>query len=136
MNRYLSRRSCSLVRRYVIVISIGLISVGWIMTGCSSAGNEVLPTPLVSKVSTNGTADDHMAAALLYQQEAERLRAKADRYEREAKAIDPLADTKGFRRQALVRAAHENQVKARNMERLYAEHRSKAETMTGQKQRQ
>lgn len=106
------------------------------LSSCSTAADRVLPVPLEDRVTSDGRIDDHMAAAALYQQEAQRLDAEAQKYAEEAAAIKPLEDTKGFRRNALLRTAQNLREKAREMHQLYADHALKAETMTGMHPRQ
>lgn len=117
----------------VIVLCVSLNST---LISCSTAADRVLPVPLEDRVTSDGRIDDHMAAAALYQQEAQQLDAKAQKYAEEAAAIKPLEDTKGFRRNALLRTAQNLREKAREMHQLYAEHAMKAETMTGMHPRQ
>jgi hypothetical protein len=105
------------------------------MISCSTAADRILPAPLESRVTTNGSVDDHLAAAAVYQHEAQRLDAEAQKYADEAAAITPLEDTKGFRRTALLHAAQNLREKARQMHELYAAHALKAETMTGMQPR-
>ncbi|BFU96071.1 MAG: hypothetical protein NTNFB02_27930 [Nitrospira sp.] len=99
--------------------------------GCSFAKDQVLPQDLQTRVASQGTADDHLAAALVYQKEAERAHTKADTFEKAAASIRPLEDTKGFRRSALMTAAQTYQQYAGEMQQLYAAHQAKAETMLG-----
>ena len=117
----------------VIMLCVSLNST---LVSCSTAADRVLPVPLDDRVTRDGHVDDHMAAAALYQQEAQRLDAKAEKYAEEATSIKPLEDTKGFRRNALLRTAQNLREKAREMHQLYAEHAMKAETMTGMQPRQ
>lgn len=112
-----------------------LISMGYV--GCSFSGDQVLPANLESRVSSsNANADDHLAAALLYQQEARRAQTEADKYEEAAASIKPIEDPKGFRRSALRTAAQEHQDTASEMQQLYAAHEAKALTMLGKQQPQ
>jgi hypothetical protein len=117
----------------VIVLCVTLNST---LISCSTAADRILPVPLEDRVTSDGQIDDHMAAAALYQQEAQRLDAKAQKYAEEAASIKPLEDTKGFRRNALLRTAQNLREKAREMHQLYADHAMKAETMTGMHPRQ
>lgn len=113
----------------VIVIVVAATIGGLI--GCSLAADRVLPAPLESRVASNGNADDHMTAAMLYQQEAQRRAAEVIQYEQEAAAIQPIEDPKGFRRSGLLTAAHSSRAQAADMLQLYAEHYTKAQTLTG-----
>jgi protein subunit release factor B len=99
------------------------------LAGC----NTVLPADLKSQLASDGSADEHMAAATLYQNEAKQYEAKANQYEAEAAKIGVLEDTKGFRRRALQIAAEENRNKAKRMEELYAAQLEKAQTLYGKK---
>jgi len=117
----------------MIVLCISLNSM---LISCSTAADRILPAQLENRVTSDGGLDDHMTAAVLYQQEAQRLDAKAQKYAEEAAAIKPLEDTKGFRRNALLRTAQNLREKAREMHQLYADHAMKAETMTGMQPRQ
>ncbi|WP_455371862.1 hypothetical protein [Petrachloros mirabilis] len=107
------------------VLVFGLVG----LTGCGG----VLPAHLEGKLASNGSADDHMAAAMLYQNKATQLEAKADRYEILASKIGVHEDPKGFRRGALVMAAQENRTASKEMHELYASHFEKAQTMYGKK---
>jgi hypothetical protein len=116
---------------------VGLfVSLSSITISCSTASDRALPPPLEGRVTDEGSIDDHRAAAALYQQEAQRLDAEARKYAEEAAAITPLEDTKGFRRNALLRTAQNLREKAREMQQLYVSHAMKAETMTGMQPRQ
>ncbi len=99
------------------------------MAGCGS----VLPTQLETRLASNGNAEDHMTAAVLYEREAEQLSTKATQFGKGASQIRPLEDTKGFRRRALEIAAQENWTKAKEMRELYAAHFEMAQTMYGKK---
>lgn len=115
---------------------VGLFaSLNAIMIGCSTTADRLLPTPLEHRATIHGSVDDHLAAAAVYQQEAQRLDTEAQKYADEAAAIKPLEDTKGFRRNALLHTAQNLREKAREMQQLYAAHAMKAETMTGMQPR-
>lgn len=120
----------------VVMTGAVLVSTLAVLAGCSIAGERSLPADLESRLASNGSADDHMAAALFYQREAERARTDAEKYESEAAAISPLADTKEFRRNALITAAQERRKDAAAMMQLYAAHQAKAQTMSGRQQPQ
>lgn len=77
----------ALLRAIPLLVILGL-------TGCST----VLPVDLQSKLASNGSADDHMAAAVLYQDRINQLGADADRYQAVASRISLHEDPKGFRR--------------------------------------
>ncbi len=124
------------IRSTLGIVAIVLGAIGWGMMGCSLAADRVLPAPLENRVTSNGNADDHMLAAMLYQQEAQRLQTEATRYEQEAAAIDPLEDPKGFRRNGLLTAAQRSRTQAAEMQQLYAVHYTKAQTLTGKQQLQ
>lgn len=104
--------------------------------GCSLTENQILPAQLESRIASNATAEDHLAAARIYQQQAQRLEADAATYARQGESIKPLEDPKGFRRSALKTAAQERQRQANEMFQLVTEHQRKAETLTATHTRQ
>lgn len=112
----------SVLAAFSLAALLGLI-------GCSG----VAATELDSALASNESADDHMAAATLYQSKAEQLAAEADRYEAEASKIGPHEDPKGFRRRGLITAAQEKRSAAGHMQELYVAHLEKALTMHGMK---
>jgi hypothetical protein len=99
------------------------------LAGCSG----VAATQMESTLASDASADDHMAAATLYQSKAEQLTAEADRYEAEASKIGPHEDPKGYRRGSLTTAAREKRNAAGHMQQLYVAHLEKALTMHGMK---
>jgi hypothetical protein len=132
----MNRTGQNLIKKLTWMVSaiFLLIPAGYI--GCSLAGDQVLPAHLESRISSHATADDHLAAALLYQQEAQVAKTEADKYEQAAASIKPIEDPKGFRRSALMTAAQEQRGRAHEMQQLYATHEAKAQTMLGQQQPQ
>lgn len=104
--------------------------------GCSIGGDQVLPPQLERRIASNATAEDHLAAALLYQQEARLASSEATQYEQAAASIRAIEDPKGFRRAALMTAAQTHQHYAGEMQQLYAAHQTKADTMMGKHQPQ
>jgi hypothetical protein len=65
--------------------------------------------------SSEAIPNHYAAAGQLYQLEGQRLQAEADAYERQAAAIRPLEDPKGFRRNELINAAQRNRLEADKM---------------------
>ena len=119
----MSRKSLYNIRAGVpLVALLGLI-------GCSRA----VPTQMEGVLASNASADDHMAAAMLYQSKVRQLAAEAVRYEAEASKIGPYEDTKGFRRGGLMTVAQERRNEAARMQVLYAGHLEKAQIMYGLK---
>ena len=116
--------------------TLALVAAGWVMPSWSMAGERVLPGQLESRITSNGTADDHHAAALLYRKEAQRAQTEVNKYTQAAASIKPIEDPKGFRRSALMMAAQTQQRYAGEMQQLYAAHQTKAETMMGKQQPQ
>jgi hypothetical protein len=105
--------------------------------GCSFATDQILPSHLESRISSSqGTADDHRTAAVLYQQQAQLATTEAAKYEQAAASIKAIEDPKGFRRNALMTAAQEQQRTADEMQQLSAAHEAKAQTMLGKQQSQ
>ncbi len=107
---------------------VGLLT----LTGCSG----VLPATLEETLATGGTADDHLAAAMLYQDKARELDANAARFETAVSKIGPYDDPKGFRRAALTMAVQKNRYDAQQMQELYATHLAQAQTLHGKLQPQ
>jgi hypothetical protein len=105
---------------------IGLLT----LTGCSG----VLSATMEEKLAAGGTADDHLAAARLYQDKARELNANAAQYETALSKIGPYEDTKGFRRGALTAAAQENRYEAKQMQEQYATHLAEAQALYGKVQ--
>lgn len=99
------------------------------LLGCGG----VFATQPEDLLASNATADDHMAAATLYQSKAKELSAEADQYEAAASKIKPLEDPKGFRRSGLKTAMQEKRNAAAEMQELYATHVEQAQTLYGMK---
>ena len=108
----------------LVIMSLSLIG----MTGYTSAGDQILSSDLVSRVSSQGTADEHRGAALVYRERARQLEAEAAQYAREAAGIKQ--DAKGFRRGALKMAAGSLQSQADEMKQLFINHQKQADSMT------
>ena len=96
-------------------------------TSHSYAGDQILSRNLVSRVASQGTADDRRAAAREYRERARQLEAEAAQYAREAQGV--IEDTKGFRRGALRMAAGSLQRQAGAMQQLSANHQRQADSM-------
>ena len=111
----------SIVGVLAILPLVGVLN----LVGCSG----VLPATLEEKLASNPTADDHVAAALLYQKKARELEAEAVEYETAVSKIGPLEDTKGFRRGALRMAAQEKWHDAKEMQAQYATHFAQAQAL-------
>jgi hypothetical protein len=130
------------ISQNIIVKQLWMLSAMFLLMpmgniGCSFATDQVLPANLESRISSsNGTAEDHRTAAMLYQQQAQLARTEADKYKQAAASIKPIEDPKGFRRNALMMAAQEQQRTAEEMQQLYATHEAKAQTMLGKQQAQ
>jgi hypothetical protein len=107
---------------------VGLLS----LTG----NNGVMAAPLEEKLAATGTAEDHLAAARLYQNEARGLDAEAAKFETAVSKIGRYEDTKGFKRAALTAAAQEKRVDAKEMQELYAAHMRQANALHGKVQPQ
>lgn len=118
------------------IVALVLVTKAWVMPGYSFAGERLVPQIQGRFASTTNTAEDHHAAALLYQQGAKRAQTEANRFIQTAASIRPIEDPKGFRRSALMTAAQEHQADARELQQLYAEHQTRAETTLGRQQPQ
>ena len=93
--------------------------------------SRVLPPALEERLASAGNADDHLAAAMVYQDKARELEAEAVEFETAASKIGPYEDTKGFRRAALMTAAQEKRHRAKQMQQLYAAHLEKGQSLPG-----
>ena len=94
---------------------VGLLS----LTGNHGA----MAASLEEKLAATGTAEDHLAAARYYQNEARELDAEAAKFETAVSKIGRYEDTKGFRRAALTDAAQEGAV--------YAAHFKQSQSVQG-----
>jgi hypothetical protein len=101
------------------------------LTGCSG----VLPATLQDKLETAGSEEDHLAAAMLYQNKARELEAEAVRYETAASKTGPF-DSKGFQHAALLNAAQQKRVDAKEMQERYVTHFKQAQSLHGKAQSQ
>ncbi|TKB76047.1 MAG: hypothetical protein E8D46_00085 [Nitrospira sp.] len=93
--------------------------------------NRQLPAALEERLASTGNADDHLAAAKVYQNKAQELEAEAVEFETALSKIRPYEDTKGFRRGALMTAVQEKRHRAKQMQELYAAHLGKAQELGG-----
>ncbi len=107
---------------------VGLLN----LTGCSG----VLPATLEEKLASGGTADDHLAAAMLYQAKVRELEAEAVEYEIAVSKFGASRDSKGFHHDALRMAAQQKWSDAKQMQELYATHLAQAQTLHGKLQPQ
>ena len=119
------------MRQPAFSILVGAIIALGETTGCSAVGRQILSANLEGRLASNGTADDHLVAAMLYQQQAEKHAETAAKFERRAAELTQLLDTKGFRRAGLITAAQEHRKKAEKMQQLYAAHHNIALTLMG-----
>ena len=100
------------------------------LAGCSG----VLPAVLDEKLASGGTADDHLAAAIVYQNKARELEAEAAEYETQVPKAGLSGDSKGFHHEALRMAAQQKRHDAQQMRELYASHLAQAQTLYGKTQ--
>ena len=107
------------------ILSFSLIG----MKGYSFAGDQMRSRDLVNRVASQGTVDDHRAAAREYRERARQLEVEAAQFAREAQGIRPIEDTKGFRRGALRMAAGSLQRQASEMQQLSANHQRQADSI-------
>ena len=102
------------------------------LAGCSG----VLPAALEEKLASGGTADDHLAAAMLYQTKARELEAEAAEYEAQVPKAGLSGDSKGFHHETLRMAAQQKRYAAKQMQQLYASHLAQAQALHGKTQPQ
>ena len=100
------------------------------LTGCTT----VLPATLEARLASNATAEDHLAAAMLYKNKAQELEAEAIQFETAVSRVGSYADTKGFHRAALRGAAQEKRYGATQMQQLYVLHLGQARALYGKAQ--
>lgn len=106
-------------------------------TGCSAFAQKDMPVDVAERIAREkGTADDHMAAAMLYLQKAKQVQTQAEQYQAVASTIKPLEDPKGIRRSGLITAAQTRRNDAAELQQLYAAHYDKAQTLLGKQQPQ
>ncbi|HRC43817.1 MAG TPA: hypothetical protein PLT27_07190 [Nitrospira sp.] len=106
-------------------------------TGCSAFAQKDMPVDVADRIAREkGTADDHMAAAMLYLQKAKQVQTQAEQYQAVASTIKPLEDPKGIRRSGLITAAQTRRNDAAELQQLYAAHYDKAQTLLGKQQPQ
>ena len=80
------------------------------------------------------SAQDLEAEAEALDKEADRIQAQVMKYKREAAAITPLEDTKGFRRSALLMAAASQTKAVQHLRQLAAHHRAEAQRLMAKAQ--
>ena len=107
---------------------VGLLS----LTGNTGA----MAAPLEEKLAAAATAEDHLAAARLYQAKAQALEAEAAEFKTVASKIGRSEDPKGFRRGALTMAAQQKQAEMKEMQELHATHMRQANVLLGKVQPQ
>ena len=86
---------------------------------------------VAADTSIVGSADELLASALQYEQEAETHLTEAKRYEERAADIDPLTDTKGYRRTGLIIAGESHRTLALELQTRARIHRITAERLQG-----
>ena len=101
-----------------------------------TGNNGAMAAPLEEQLAAGATAEDHLAAARLYQNEAQELAVEAAQFETAVSKIGRYEDTKGFRRGALTMAAQQKQSDANEMQKLYATHMRQANALIGKVQPQ
>jgi hypothetical protein len=97
------------------------------LAGC----NRVLPATLEEKLAATGTADDHLAAAMLYLNKVRELEAEAIEYETAVSKHGRSGSSKDFHYAALTMAAQQKRSDANQMRALYATHLAQAQTLHG-----
>lgn len=103
----------------------------------SLTGNsEVLAAPTEDTLTALGTVDDHLTAAMPYQNKARELEAEAVQFETAASKLAPYMDPEGVRRAALTAAAQEKRSDAQEMRELYVAHVRQATALLGKVQPQ
>ncbi|MBA5869192.1 MAG: hypothetical protein GDA68_04165 [Nitrospira sp. CR2.1] len=122
---------------FAVATMIAVAGLALATTGCSAVAQKGMPEDVADRIAReNGTADDHIAAAMLYLQKAKQVQTRADEYQAVASTITPLEDPKGIRRSGLMTAAQTRRNDAAELQQLYAAHYEKAQTLLGKQQPQ
>ncbi len=122
---------------FAVATMIAVAGLALATTGCSALAQKGMPLDVADRIAhENGTADDHIAAAMLYLQKAKQVQTQADAYQAVASTIKPLEDPKGIRRSGLMTAAQTRRNDAAELQQLYAAHYEKAQTLLGKQQPQ
>jgi hypothetical protein len=116
--------------------AVGVLGMVVVMAGCAGETALRQRAHLDRSSKPHLSAEDHRAAALLYQREAARLEADVQRYQEEAAGLRPEEDPKGNRRAGLQTALGETRRRASDLQALAAGHQGQAQTMTGQQGRE
>ncbi|MGA6826941.1 hypothetical protein ACO9S2_04915 [Nitrospira sp. NS4] len=103
----------------------GLLATSWALAGCAEMG----AAQVANQVGAPATAEDHLAAALMYEKQAQQLELEALKFEEETARITTYEDPKGFRRSALRIAAQRCRKEISELNDLAAKHREKAEKL-------
>jgi hypothetical protein len=132
------------VMRATLVVTIGLIVglavfiaqegreqrlVLWnpLNTAEAASGQEMKSAPVPQDHKAN--AQDLEAEADAYDEQADQIQTQVMKYKREAAAITPLMDEKGYRRSALLMAAASQSKAVAELRQLAAQHRSEAKRL-------
>lgn len=110
--------------------------VPWGQFGMAEAGSGQVSEGSTAEPSHEANARDLEAEAEAYDAEADKIQAQVMKYKREAAAITPLMDTKGFRRSALLMAAASQARAVAELRQLAAHHRAEAKRMLAKAQAQ
>ena len=99
-----------------------VVSTGVALAGCVEMGVSHGAT----QAGTPVTIEDHLAAALMFEKQANQLELEALKFEDEYARITTYEDPKGFRRSALKTAAQRCRKEVAELSELAAQHRQKA----------
>ena len=116
--------------------AVGVLGMVVVLAGCAGQTALRQDASMDRSSAPQLSAEDHRAAARLYQREAARLDAAAQQYQEEAAELRPQEDPKGNRRAGLQTALGETRRRASNLMALAAGHQGQAQTTTGQQGRE
>jgi hypothetical protein len=116
--------------------SFVVLGMAVVLSGCAGETALGQSTHLAHSSDPQLTAEDHRAIALLYQHEAARLEADAQRYQNQVAGLRPEEDPKGNRRAGWQTASRETQKRATDLQTLAARHQDQAQTRTGQQRKE
>jgi hypothetical protein len=100
-----------------------MVAASVALAGCTERG----AAQLAAQIGSPTTAEDHLAAALMYEKHAQQLELEALKFEEETARITTSEDPKGFRRSALKIAAQRCREEVSELNDLAAKHRAKAD---------
>lgn len=111
------------VRARTNIESTVIFALTLALAGCAGPGGSLLPAGLEGNLAADGTSEDHMVEATLYEKEAQRLATEAARREDRIKMLERMAlDPKGFQRSLLLSQVRQNRKHTGELQELANQH--------------